>query len=507
MATYSQGKGTEMANPPIEPADRAGLGIEGLDQILGGGLPRHRLYLIEGTPGVGKTTIALQFLLEGRARGEQGLYVTLSETTEELDAVARSHAWSLEGIAIFELADVDKAGEEDYTLFHPSEVELNEATRGVLAVVERTRPRRVVFDSLSELRLLARDPLRYRRQILALKQYFVGRQCTVLLLDDGTATPADLQLASLAHGVIELEQLSPEYGAERRRLRVKKMRGMSFDGGYHDFKVTTGGVVVFPRLVASTHHPGFAPETLQSGVHELDLLLGGGLERGSSTLIIGPAGAGKTTIGMRYALSAVERGEKAAVFTFEEGLGTLYARAAGLGWDLRKHVESGHLHVEQIDPAQLSPGEFAHRVRAAAVRGASVVIIDSLNGFLNAMPEEHHLHLHLHELLVFLNQSGVASVVVMAQHGFVGTMQAPVDVSYLADGAVVLRYFESDGGLKSAISVLKKRSGPHERAIREFSLGGPAGIRVGPPLKDLHGVLTGVPVRLGGPPLAKPPNG
>jgi circadian clock protein KaiC len=487
-----------MTTATKERGERAKIGVEGLDAILGGGVPRHRLYLVEGSPGVGKTTIALQFLREGQRNGEQSLYVTLSETAEELHAVAASHHWSLEGITLYELADVDKAGGDDYTLFHPSEVELNEATRGVLDVVERIKPQRVVFDSLSELRLLARDPLRYRRQILSLKQYFIGRRCTVLLLDDRTSTPTDLQLESLAHGVIDLEQLSPEYGAERRRLRVKKMRGIPFDGGYHDFRITTGGVVVFPRLVASSHHPEFTAETIRSGVPGLDALLGGGLERGSSTLIIGPAGAGKTTIALRYALSAVERGERAAVFTFEEGLGTLHARAAGFGWDLPKHVGSGLLQVEQIDPAQLSPGEFAHRVRAAALEGASVVVIDSLNGFLNAMPEERHLSLHLHELLMFLNQAGVASIVVMAQHGFLGSMQSPVDVSYLADSAVMLRYYERAGGLHEAISVLKKRSGPHERTIRDFKLGGPAGVQVGEPLRDLHGVLTGVPSPFGG---------
>ena len=500
-----------MTNTAPEPPVRARSGIPGLDAVLGGGLPRHRLYLVEGSPGVGKTTIALQFLLEGRAHGEQGLYVTLSETAEELAAVADSHAWSLEGIQLYELADVEATGGEEYTLFHPSEVELNEATRGVLEVVERIKPQRVVFDSLSELRLLARDPLRYRRQILALKQYFVGRKCTVLLLDDRTSTPADLQLESLAHGVIDLEQLSPEYGAERRRLRVKKMRGISFDGGYHDFRITTGGVVVYPRLVAASHHPGFTPGQVPSGVPELDALLGGGLERGSSTLLIGPSGAGKTTIAMRYLLTAAERGERAALFAFEEGLGTLHARAAGLGWDLTGHVDAGRLVLEQIDPAQLSPGEFADRVRGTALAGVRMVVIDSLNGFLNAMPEERHLYLHLRELLMFLNHAGVASILIMAQHGFVGSMRSPVDVSYLADAAVVLRYFESEGGLREAISVLKKRSGPHERTIRGFEVGGPKGILVGPALSHFHGVLTGVPARfdrrLPADPGASDPNG
>jgi circadian clock protein KaiC len=487
-----------MTTPKATGPARALTGIEGLDLVLGGGLPRHRLYLVEGSPGVGKTTMALQFLMEGRDKGEQGLYVTLSETKEELQAVAESHQWSLDGVTVYELADVDTAGSDDYTLFHPSEVELGETTRGVLEVVDRIKPERVVFDSLSELRLLARDPLRYRRQILSLKQYFVGRKCTVMLLDDRTSTPNDLQLESLAHGVVDLEQLAPEYGAERRRLRVKKMRGIPFDGGFHDFRITTGGAVVYPRLVAAAHHPTFTAETLRSGIQELDDLLGGGLERGSSTLILGPAGAGKTTIAMRYALSAALRGERAAFFTFEEGLGTLHARAVGLGWDLKTHIEAGRLHVEQIDPAQLSPGEFAHRVRQVAREGASLVVIDSLNGYLSSMPEERHLYLHLHELLVFLNQSGVATIVVMAQHGVLGSMRSPVDVSYLADGTILLRYFERDGRLLEAIAVLKKRSGRHERTLREFEVGGPAGLRVGPPLQDLHGIMTGVPVTFGG---------
>jgi circadian clock protein KaiC len=488
-----------MTNPPAAGPPRALTGIEGLDLVLGGGLPRHRLYLLEGSPGVGKTTMALQFLMEGRNKGEQGLYVTLSETTEELEAVAVSHGWSLDGITVYELADVDTAGGDDYTLFHPSEVELGETTQGVLDVVDRIKPQRVVFDSLSELRLLARDPLRYRRQILSLKQYFVGRKCTVMLLDDRTSTPTDLQLESLAHGVVDLEQLAPEYGAERRRLRVKKMRGIPFDGGFHDFRITTGGAVVYPRLVAAEHRPGFTAGIVKSGIQELDDLLGGGLDRGSSTLLLGPAGAGKTTLAMRYALSAVLRGEHAAFFTFEEGLGTLHARAAGLGWDLETHIQAGRLRVEQIDPAQLSPGEFAHRVRQAAREGVSVVVIDSLNGYLTSMPEDRHLYLHLHELLAFLNQSGVATILVMAQHGVVGSMQSPVDVSHLADGTILLRYFERGGRLLEAISVLKRRSGPHERTLREFEIGGPAGLRVGVPLHDLHGIMTGVPLSSGRP--------
>jgi circadian clock protein KaiC len=382
-------------------------------------------------------------------------------------------------------------------MFHPSEVELSETTKSVLTEVERTKPSRVVFDSLSEMRLLAQIPLRYRRQILALKQFFIGRQCTVLLLDDRTSEVSDLQLQSLAHGVVTLEQLAPEYGAERRRLRVVKMRGMRFRGGYHDFCIVPGGLVVYPRLIASEHRRPFETGQLKSGVEALDVLLGGGFDRGTSGLLMGPAGSGKSSIAIQYAHAAAERGERAVIFAFDESLTTLMARSAGLGANLQGHVEAGRLRVQQVDPAELSPGEFAHGVRRAAERdGAKVVVIDSLNGYLNAMPEERFLMIQLHELLTYLGQLGVVSLLVVAQHGLLGSaMQSPVDVSYLADTVVLLRYFEARGKLRRAISVVKKRSGAHEATLREMRMGA-GGIWVGQPLEDFQGVLTGTPTFL-----------
>lgn len=477
------------------PDDLASTGIPALDAVLGGGFTRNRIYLLQGNPGAGKTTAALQFLLEGVRRGEGALYVTLSETADELAAVAASHGWSLDGVHVHELPIADISQDGDYTLFHPSEVELNDTTRGVLDIVERTRPLRVVFDSLSEMRLLARDALRYRRQILALKQFFVGRRCTVLLLDDRTAEPQDLQLESLAHGVLDLEQLAPEYGAERRRLLVKKMRGVRFRGGYHDFCIERGGLRVFPRLVPSEHHRPFVPEALPTGIHELDLLLGGGLDRGSSTLISGPAGSGKSSVALRMALASTERGERASLYAFEEGLGILHARARGFGWDVETPVREGRLLLQQIDPAELSPGQFASLVRAdVEERDARVVVIDSLNGYLSAMPDERHLALHAHDLLSVLAQRGVATVLVMAQAGLLGPqMRAPVDVSYLADTVLLLRHFETGGTIRTAASVVKKRSGGHERTLREFRLG-PAGIAIGPVLREFERLLSGLPV-------------
>jgi circadian clock protein KaiC len=477
---------------------RATTGIPGLDDVLGGGLPPNRLYLVQGDPGVGKTTVALQFLLEGARRGEPALYVTLSETKEELLAVAASHGWSLDGITLYELTIAEAAMQGDYTLFHPSEVELNKTTEGMLDVVNRIKPLRIVIDSLSELRLLARDPLRYRRHVLALKQFFVGRNCTVLLLDDRTSAASDLQLESIAHGVIDLQQVAPEYGAERRRLIVKKLRGLRFRGGFHDFTIRSGGIDVFPRLVAAEHRTELIGKSVSSGVPELDALLGGGLDCGTSTLILGPAGSGKTSLAMRYALTAVEKGERAVVFTFEEGLNTLLARTRGFGWDLKPWLDKGLLEIKPIDPAELSPGEFSHRLREqVAKKDLGVIVIDSLNGYLNAMPGERHLSLHLHELLAYLNLCGVVTIVTMTQHGLAGAhMQSPVDISYLADNAVLLRYFESRGAIRETISVIKRRGGAHERTLREFRLGA-GGIRVGQPLEEFHGVLTGVPSHQG----------
>lgn len=482
------------------PGGLAATGVTGLDEILAGGLPRDRLYLIQGDPGVGKTTLGLQFLLEGASRGEKGLYVTLSETKEELVAVAASHGWSLDALELFELTPADAlSADTDNTLFHPAEVELGETTKALLARVAQSQPTRVVFDSLSELRLLAQSPLRYRRQILALKQFFNGKKCTVLLLDDLTSEPTDMHLQSLAHGVITLEHLSPVYGAERRRLRVNKLRGLRFRGGYHDFKLDRGGMRVFARLVASEHKRPFRVEPMSSGVEELDTLLGGGLDRGTSTLILGPAGSGKSTITIQFAVSAARRGEKSAIFAFDESRATLFARARSLGLDIEPHERAGLIHVRQVDPAEMSPGELTEHVRVAVEEsGVSLVVIDSLNGYLYAMPEEQYLILQLHEMLTFLGQLGIVTILVEAQQGLIGpSMKSPVDVSYLADGVVLLRHFEAAGRIRRAVSVLKKRSGAHETSIREMAIA-KAGIKVGGPLHDFHGILTGVPQYSGG---------
>jgi circadian clock protein KaiC len=478
----------------------ASTGVAGLDHILGGGFPYDRVYLIEGDPGSGKTTLGLQFLREGLRREEKVLYVTLSETRSELAAVAKSHGWTLDGMAIHELSAGDDAAfkpDDQYTFFHPSEVELGETTKAVLAEVERANPTRVVFDSLSEMRLLAREPLRYRRQILGLKQFFIGRRCTVLLLDDRTSLPGDLQLQSLAHGVVTLEQLAPEYGAERRRLRIVKLRGVKFQGGFHDFVIATGGLVVYPRLVAAESRTNGKPETADTGIKEFNQLLGGGLDRGTSTLFIGPAGAGKSALATTAAEAAARRGERVVIYLFDEGLETFRRRAAGLGAQIEPHVESGQMVLTQIDPAEMSPGEFADRVRSDVIRGgAGFVVVDSLNGYISSMPEERFLLAQLHELFMFLRQHGVLTISIVAQHGLIGAMQAPVDLSYLADNVVLLRFFEVAGEVRQAISVLKKRSGAHERTIRELRLLS-SGIMLGEPLRDFHGVLTGVPSFVG----------
>jgi circadian clock protein KaiC len=481
---------------------RIATGIAGMDDILGGGFAASRFYLVEGDPGSGKTTLALQYLLEGRRCSERGLYVTLSETEEELTGVAQSHGWTLEGIDICELIPSEESlsPEAQARMFHPSEVELSETTQAVLAEVQRIEPTRVVFDSLSELRLLAQSPLRYRRQILALKQFFAGRKCTVLLLDDRTSELADQQLHSLTHGVLMLEQLSPQYGAERRRLRVVKMRGARFRGGFHDFSILTGGLEVYPRLVAAEHRQPFPTGQLQSGIAAMDRLLCGGLDRGTSALFMGPAGSGKSSLALQYCVAAAERGEHSIVYTFDETLTTLLARTEGLGIALAPHVQSGRICIQQIDPGELTPGEFTHRMqRSAEQDGAKIVVIDSLNGYLSAMPEERFLTIQLHELLSYLGQRGVVTLLVVAQHGFLGAgMQTPVDASYLADSVVLFRYFEVQGRLQRAISVVKKRSGNHEDSLRELRLT-PQGIWVGEPLTNFHGVLTGTPTFLSDP--------
>lgn len=474
---------------------RISTGTPGLDAVLAGGLNPTRMYLLQGEPGTGKTTLALRFLLEGAAQGQRGLYVTLSESREELHAVARSHGWSLDSLDIFELSSDDVLGldGEDNTLYVPAEVELGERTRALLDEVERVRPARLVIDSCSELRLLAQSPLRLRRQLLALKERLIEREITVLLLENAPAVGGDPQLQSLVHGVVQLEQLSPLYGAARRRLRVLKMREVEFRGGYHDLVIRRGGVEVFPRLVAAEHREEYQPALVTSGVPELDALLAGGLDLGTSALVIGPAGSGKSSLATQYVVHAAQRGHASVVFTFDEGLPVTMRRARGLGMDLAPHIESGLVKVQQVDPAELSPGEFVSVVRDSVERsGAKLVVIDSLNGYLHAMPEERFLTLQLHELLTFLRQRGVLTLLLMAQHGIVGRMNGPVDVSYLADTVVLTRFFEASGRVRKALSVVKKRSGGHEDTIREFSLSS-KGLQVGPPLSDFHGVLSGMP--------------
>jgi circadian clock protein KaiC len=487
--------GNERRNDNTPGPARIETGIAGLDDILGGGLPQGHLYLIEGDPGTGKTTLALQFLLAGIRQGESVIYVTLSESRKELEEVARSHGWSTDSLQIYEMADDDDLRPEaQYTVFHPSEVELADTITAILEQVDATQPQRVVFDSLSELRMLARDPLKYRRQILALKRHFAGRNCTVLLLDDRTAEGShDLQLQSIAHGVLMMQSLERDFGIKRRRVEVRKLRGSPYREGFHDYTIATGGISIYPRLIAAEHKPGFERKCVPSGLNGLDELFNGGIDTGTSTLFIGPAGCGKSTIALRYAVSSAQRGEKAVIFTFDEALGTLIERATGLGMELAPLFANGTLEIQQIDPAELAPGEFVSRVRRLVDKEhLRVVVLDSLNGFLNAMPHEQFLAMQLHELLSYLGQQGVATILTLAQHGFIGSMQSTVDVSYLADTVLLFRYFEYAGEIRQALSVIKKRSGPHERAIRELILG-EGRISVGEPLKDFRGVLTGTP--------------
>jgi circadian clock protein KaiC len=484
-------------NKKIRPENsRVQTGVTGLDDILAGGLPARRLYLIQGQPGSGKTTLALQFLLAGAKAGEKVLYISLSETREEVEEVAQSHGWSLDNIEIVELSAIEKqlSASAQNTLFHASEVELTETTKLLLDAVEKVKPSRVAFDSLSELRLLSQDALRYRRQILSFKQYFAGRNCTTLLLDDSGEAGSDSHVLSLAHGVVILEQLAPEYGASRRRLTVQKVRGSTYRGGYHDYVILTGGITIFPRLVAAEHHRNFPNESISSGLAGLDELLGGGLPRGTTTLLSGPPGSGKSNIALTFATSAARNGDKVAIYTFDESLPVLFARAAGLNVGLDELTENGMVSVTQIDPAELSPGELTTQIRRAVEEdGVKVIYIDSLNGYLHSMGEERYVNLQLHELVTYLNQQGIVTMIVVAPAGMMGQMASPIDVTYLADGVIMFRFFEADGAVHKAISVVKKRTGKHEHTIRELFIDG-AGIRVGPPLDAFRGVLTGVPV-------------
>lgn len=482
----------------LQSADRASTGIDGLDAVLLGGLIRHRMYLVEGTPGTGKTTLALSFLLEGAEADELGLYITLAETEVELRAVADAHGWSLEGLRLFEMAPADGFSEDhEQTLLHPSEVELGETVRSIMAKVDEVRPARVVLDSLSELRLLAQSPIRYRRQILALKHFFSTRDCTVLVLDDKGADGGDLRLHSIAHGVISLEQSLASFGAQRRRLHVVKMRQAPFKGGYHDYEIVRGGLTVFPRLVASDYPAVAVGKALSTGAPELDALLGGGLIPGTATLLTGPAGVGKTTAAAQCMMAALSRGQKAAYFLFDERAPTLLARCASLGLDLRPYLDSGQLDLKSIDPAEVSPGEFASWVQSAVERqGAAVIVIDSLNAYLQAMPNEQFLVLQMHELLTYLGQKGVISLLVLGLHGVTGDIRSDVDLSYLSDTVVQLRYFEAQGEVRQAISVIKTRTARHERMIREFQIG-EGGLQLGGSLQHFQGILTGAPTFYG----------
>jgi circadian clock protein KaiC len=470
-------------------------GVPGLDGILMGGYSAQRAHLVEGRPGSGKTTLGLQFLLDGMRRGERCLYITLSESKRELVSVAERHGWSLAGLDIYELVppELSLDPKQQQSLVYASDLELGETVQMALTEIARVKPDRVVFDSLSEIRLLSQGSLRYRRQVLALKSFFLLNNVTVLMLDDLTSEQDDLNLHSISHAVIRLEQLAPVYGAERRRLRVIKMRGTNFRGGFHDMVIRRGGLQVFPRLVAAEHHRDFEHEPVPSGVAELDKLLGGGLDRGTSTLIIGPSGAGKSSMALGYVRATLERGERVLMLSFDETKRTLLQRAAGIGVDLAAYLEAGLLSIHQIDPSNVSPGELSERIRESVEQDdAKLVLIDSVTGYLNAMAEEHFVVLQMHEILTYLNQQGVVTVMILAQHGMVGQMASPVDLTYLSDSVVLLRFFEAEGRIRRAVSVLKKRTGTHEDTIREFGID-KQGLRVGGTLKEFRGVLTGVP--------------
>jgi circadian clock protein KaiC len=487
--------------PDLQVDSRVATGCDGLDAILSGGFPRRRLYLIEGDPGAGKTTLALQFMLEGVKNGERALYITLSESRSDLIHAAESHGLSLAQVEIVELLpnENDLLPEQQYTVFHPAEVELNDRMQRIVKEVQRVRPERLVIDALSELRMLAKDPLRYRRQILSLKDFMAGQECTVLLLDDRSSREPDLQLHSVVHGVVSMDKVPREYGKTRRQIEVMKLRGTPYREGFHDYTIATGGVVVFPRLVAADSRSEQSPEPVSSGISELDALTGGGLDRGTSTLLIGPAGCGKTSIAMQWAATAAGRGESSAFFSFEEAPNTMMMRAAGLGIDIRPHLASGKIVIQRVDPAEMSPGELVALVQQHVENeNVRMVVLDSLNGYLQSMPGEQFLAVHLHELLAYLSNRGVLTLMILAQAGTIGyRLESSVDVSYLADNILLLRYFENQGEVRQAISTIKRRSGSHEHTIRELKLG-PDRIRIGRPLHDFQGVLTGTPTFLGG---------
>ena len=487
-----------MSQPP-QAAPSVSTGIKGLDHILGGGFTPNRLYLLEGEPGSGKTTMGLQFLLAGVQAGETVLYVTLSETRDELLETAASHGWSLDGIHIHELLPMGDQldPESQYTMFHPSEVELGETTGRMLQEVERLQPTRVVFDSLAEIRLMAGTMLRFRRQVLALKQYFAGRHTTVLLLDDANGVEQGAPVHTIVHGAVMLSQMRPDYGGDRRRLRIGKLRGRPFIGGYHDYEIRTGGVELFPRLVASHIRRAGEVEQITSNLAELDALLGGGLDRGTSVLLMGAAGVGKSSLATHFVMAAAERGERSALFLFDESVRTLMTRSHGMGLPLQQQVDEGRVSVESVDPGEISPGEFIQRIRNEVENhGARLVMIDSLSGYFNAMSGEKFVLIQLHELLTYLAKMGVVTLLINAQKGLIGQISSDIDISYLADTVILLRYFEAEGQVRQALSVLKKRTGAHERSIRELTMT-PSGVRVGEPLRDFAGVLTGVPHPVG----------
>lgn len=480
---------------------RVSSGCAGLDDILSGGFPAGRIYLIEGDPGAGKTTLALQFVRDGVSHGQRALYITLSESQSDLTHSARSHGMSLQGVEIVELLpdEDDLLPEQQYTVFHPAEVELNDRMQRIVKEVQRVKPDRLVIDALSELRMLAKDPLRYRRQILSLKDFMSDHQCTVLLLDDRSSRDPDLQLHSIVHGVVSMDKMPREYGKTRRQVEVVKLRGTSYSEGYHDYAIVPGGVRVFPRLAAADSRNERPTEPVSSGIPELDALCGGGLDRGTSTLLIGPAGCGKTSIAVQFAYTAAKRGESCAIFSFEEAPNTLTMRAAGLGIDIRPFLDNGKISIHRVDPAEMSPGELVASVQELVeTQAVRLIALDSLNGYLQSMPGEQFLAVHLHELLAYLGNRGILTLIVLAQTGMLGSaLQSAVDVSYLADNILLLRYFESHGEVRQAISIIKRRSGDHEHTIRELKLG-PNRIQIGAPLRDFQGVLTGTPTFLGG---------